>query len=72
MNGDQQDSGNFASMREPSDVTPGYYWARYKSDGWEPVLVEKLEDELFLLNFIDDKAWPVCDWTFGPRLEPPE
>ncbi len=73
MSGDQEDPKNFAGMREPSDATPGYYWARYRDEEEDPaawVPVEWDGDEVYECG--SEMSQALKDWELGPRLVPPE
>jgi hypothetical protein len=57
-------------------IEPGFYWARWE-DGtprWEPVEVAPSEhnDELRVYMAGSHRETELREWTFGPRLEPPE
>ncbi len=72
MSGDQEDPKNFAGMREPSDATPGYYWARLFEGGAFEVIRIGEGGYVYLADTRYADVPSLEDWDFGPRLKPPE
>lgn len=58
-----------------SEITAGYYWARFEGVGcgWEPVhVLANVYSSPLMERFGDAEPETLTGWEFGPRLEPPE